>query len=118
MSVGRTSVSTTLVASEVPELVYDSVTVIGPAFGAGPEACDSDLVTVITEEATVVVSVLVVVVTCVSDTDTVMVAVLPFAAALGTVPATTKRKIPPATIGPVVEIATALSGTPSPSASM
>src|SRR3954468_9910383 len=98
MPAGSTSVSCRLVAGAVPELVYDRVTVIWPALGEGPEVCDNALVTVITDEATVVVSVLVAVVAvgaAVSVTETVMSAVLPLAAAAGTVPATTKRKIPP-----------------------
>src|SRR4051812_12227164 len=115
---GSASVICRLVAAAVPELVYDRVTVIGPALGDGPLFCVSAFVTVTTEAATVVVSVFVRIVGVESWTDTVMVAVSPFAAAAGTVPATTKRKMPPAVIGPVVLIGVALSGIPSPFASM
>ena len=110
------SVSWTLVAAAVPALVYESVTVI--VTPPGPLFDDSALVTVITEFATVVVSVLVAVDGVVSETETVMSAVLPLTAAAGTVPATTKRKTPPAAIAPEVLIGVALSGTPSPFASM
>src|SRR5262245_32998042 len=62
---GRMSVKRTLVAASVPELVYESVTVIGPA-GEPPLVAESAFVTLITELATVVVSVLVIVVGLVS----------------------------------------------------
>src|SRR5687767_10629350 len=75
MPSGSASVICRRLAGAVPELVYDSVTVIGPAFGEGPVFCESALVTVITEDATVVVSVLVIVVGVVSETETVIVAV-------------------------------------------
>src|SRR5947208_2157671 len=118
MPAGSASVSCMLVAMAVPELVYDRVTVIGPAFGDGPEVWVSALVTVITEAATVVVSVFVRTVGVVSCTETVMLAVSLFAAPAGTEPATTKRKTAPAAIGPVLLIGVALSGRPSPLASM
>ena len=92
------------------------MTVTGPK-GDGPLATESDLVTVTTESATVVVSVLVAVVGVVSEAETVSVAVLALAAPGGTVAATTKRKRPPAGIAPLEAIGTALSGTPSPFAS-
>ncbi len=82
-----------------------------------PLAGASDLVTVITELATVVVSVFASVVGVVSVTETPMEAVLPLAAPAGTVPATTKRKMPPAASAPEVEMGAALSGMPSPFAS-
>ena len=72
MPAGSASVICTLVAVAVPELVYDRVTVIGAAEGDGPLVTDNDLVTLITEFATVVVSVLVSVVGVVSATVTVM----------------------------------------------
>ena len=62
MPAGTTSRSSTLLATALPELVYERVTVIGPALGEGPLLLDSALVTLMTELATVVVSVLVVVV--------------------------------------------------------
>jgi len=71
---GSASVTWTVVAAAVPVLVYESVTVIGPA-GDGPLLADSALVTPMTEFATAVVSVLVAVVGVVSVADTVMVAV-------------------------------------------
>src|SRR5512140_2848668 len=115
MPAGSVSRSSTLVAAAVPELVYDNVTVM-PApplvFGEGPLATDSDFVTEMTELATVVVSVLVVAVVFVSETETVMAAVLVLAALTGTVPATTNRKIAPAAMGPEVVIGVALSGMP------
>src|SRR3954463_10834834 len=117
MPAGNASVSCTVVAATVPELVYDRVTVMLAALGEGPESTDSALVTVITDDATVVVSVLLAVFEPVSVAPTVMVAVSPLAAPPGTVPATTKRKMPPRAIGPVVVIGVALSGRPSPFAS-
>src|SRR5471032_3409253 len=95
------SVTWTLVAAELPVLVYESVTVIGPA-GDVPLVLESDLVTLITEFATDVVSLLVKVVGEVSVTETVIAALLPLVAPAGTVPATTKRNVTPAAIGPVV----------------
>src|SRR5262249_43068514 len=59
MPVGSVSEIWTLVAVAVPELVYDRVTVIGAADGDGPVVTDRAFVTLITEFATVVVSVLV-----------------------------------------------------------
>src|SRR5512140_2112210 len=110
MPAGITSRSSTFVAAALPELVYDSVTVTGLAPGDVPLVEESDFVTPITELATVVVSVFVLVVGLVSEIETVMSAVLPLAAAAGTVPATTKRKMPPEAIGPVLVRAVALSG--------
>ena len=63
---GNASVSTTLLAADVPELVKASVTVIGPVDGEEPVIEDKDLVTLMTEFATVVVSVLLSVVVPVS----------------------------------------------------
>src|SRR5579862_1012785 len=114
---GSVSVSWTLVAAALPVLKYDSVIVIGP-WGDGPLVSDIAFVTLITEFATVVVSVLVDVVGFVSETETVICAVLPLVAPAGTVPATTKRNVPPAAIGPVAVTGVELSGTPSPLASM
>src|SRR4051812_4915299 len=68
MPAGSASVSCISAAGAVPELVYDSVTAIGPTFGEGPEAGNTDLFTEITEDATVVVSVFVAVVGVVSAT--------------------------------------------------
>ena len=107
----------TLVAAAVPVFWYESITVTGPE-GDAPLADENDLVTLITAFATVVVSVLVSVVGVVSVTETVIVAVLPLTAPAGTVPATTKRNVPPAAIAPEELIGVALSGTPSPFASM
>src|ERR1017187_3902590 len=111
-----TSVNGPLGAGADPVFVYESVTVIGPE-GDAPLADDRDLVALMTELATVVVSVLVSVVGVVSLAETVIGAVLPLTAAAGTVPATTKRNVPPAAIGPDVLMGVALSGTPSPLAS-
>src|SRR3954468_1152075 len=72
---GRASVICRFVAGTVPELVYDSVTVIAARPGEGPLVTDSALVTVITEAATVVVSVLLPEFEPVSVAATVMVAV-------------------------------------------
>src|SRR5450432_774875 len=112
-----TSVNCTLAAGAEPVFVYESVTVTGPE-GDTPLDEDRDLVALMTELATVVVSVLVSVVGVVSLAETVIVAVLPLTAAAGTVPATTKRNVLPAAIGPEVLMGAALSGTPSPLASM
>src|ERR1700682_3645391 len=119
MPAGSASVSWTLVPIAVPELVYDSVTVIGPA-GEGPLLELSALVTTITEFATVVVSVFASVVgaVLVSVAETPMSAVLPLAAPPGTAAPTTERKVPAAASAPEVLIGVALSGTPSPFASM
>src|SRR5207244_10035027 len=115
MPAGRLSVSVRLLATAVPEFVYERVTVtVAPA---GPLLDESALVTPITELATVVVSVLVCVVGVVSETEATRSALAPLAAAAGTVPAITKRNTPPATIAPEVVIGVALSGTPSPFAS-
>src|SRR6478752_1231280 len=100
---GSASMNWTLVAPELPELVYERVTVIGAAEGDGPVFTESDLVAVITDEATVVVSVFVTAgLPDVSLTDGRIVPVEARAAPAGTVPATTKRNTPPAGIGPVV----------------
>ena len=96
-----------MTAGALPVFWYESITVTGPE-GEAPLAADSDLVTLITELATVVVSVLVSVVGVVSVTETVMVALLPLTAPAGTVPATTKRNVPPAAIAPDVLIGVAL----------
>src|SRR5688572_10350645 len=112
----RMSVSCTALATALPVFAYDSVTVSGPA-GDAPLPGVSDLVAPITEFATVVVSRLLAEAGEVSVTATVMVALLPLAAVAGTVPATTKRKMPPAAIAPELARGTALSGTPSPLAS-
>ena len=102
--------SCTLVAPALPELVYDRVTVSGPA-GDAPALLESAFVTPITDEATVVVSVLVIAAPPdVSETDGVIVPVVPVAVAAGTVPATTKRNTAPAARGPVVVIGVADAG--------
>src|SRR5436190_22363808 len=106
MPAGIASRSCTAVAAAEPELVYDRVTVTLPTLGDGPDACDMALVTVIAEFATVVVSVLVRVVTCVSDTDTMIVPCWPLVAVPGTTPLATKRNTPPAArlIGAVIGV--------------
>ena len=78
---------------------------------------DSDLVTLMTELATVVVSVLLRVVAPVSVTLMATVPVWPAVAPPGTEAATTNLNCVPAGSGPVLVIGVELSGTPSPLAS-
>ena len=91
---------------------------IGVPEGEGPDVEDSDLVTLMTEFATVVVSVLLAVFVPVSAALTTMVPVWPAVALAGITPATTYLNCVPAGIGPVLVMGVELSGTPSPLASM
>src|SRR3954470_6577756 len=118
MPLGRTSDNTRPVAAAVPELLYASVT-ITLDWPAGPLYWESDFVTAIDALATVTESVLLAAVAPPSVAVMVRVPEAACAAAELTTTAATKRVGWAAKAGIVrLVIAVALSGTPSPLASM